>query len=62
MTTDELDRGFMISLIKSYAIDSLIDEILDGGNTEYNTLSYSNKTAICKLLDKKRKLYGRVMA
>lgn len=62
MTTDELDQGFMTSLVKSYAIDFLIMEILDDGKEEYNELSYSKKIAICKLVDKKRNLYGRVIA
>ena len=55
MTTDELDQGFMTSLVKSYAIDFLIMEILDDGKEEYNELSYSKKIAICNL-------YGRVIA
>ena len=62
MTTDELDKGFMMSLVKSYVIDFLIVEILDEGNIEYSELSYRNKIAVCKLIDKKRNLYGRVLA
>lgn len=62
MTTDELDKGFMMSLVKSYVIDFLIVEILDEGNIEYSELSYSKKIAVCKLVDKKRNLYGRVLA
>ena len=62
MTTDELDKGFMMSLVKSYVIDFLIVEILDEGNIEYSELSYRKKIAVCKLVDKKRNLYGRVLA
>ena len=62
MTTDELDKGFMMSLVKSYVIDFLIVEILDEGNIEYSELSYRKKIAVCKLIDKKRNLYGRVLA
>ena len=62
MTTDELDKGYMMSLVKSYVIDFLIVEILDEGNIEYSELSYRKKIAVCKLVDKKRNLYGRVLA
>ena len=62
MTTDELDKGFMMSLVKSYVIDFLIVEILDEGNIEYSELSYRKKIAVCKLVDKKRNLYGRILA
>ena len=62
MTNDELDKGYMMSLVKSYVIDFLIVEILDEGNIEYSELSYRKKIAVCKLVDKKRNLYGRVLA
>tara|TARA_R100000458_G_C8277177_1_gene252630 strand:- start:5191 stop:5373 length:183 start_codon:yes stop_codon:yes gene_type:complete len=60
MTKFEKDR--LCSLVKCCVIDNLINEILEEGEKEYNDLDYLKKTALCKLMQKKSNLYGRVIA
>tara|TARA_R100001594_G_scaffold150009_1_gene209606 strand:- start:278 stop:436 length:159 start_codon:yes stop_codon:yes gene_type:complete len=47
-------------LINNNVIDFLIEEII--GNSTYEDLTYWNKTSLCKLMKKKGKLPGRIIA
>jgi len=58
----KIDKGTMHSIITCSVIDFLINEILEEGNKEYESLSYMKKTGLCKLIQKKGRLYGRVLA
>ena len=59
---EKMDKGTLHSIIQCYVIDSLIEEILDNGDKEYSDLKYFQKTALCKLMIKKGKLFGKVNA
>ena len=60
MTKFEKDR--LHSIVECYIIDSVINDILENGKREYKELGYVGKTTICKLIKKKSKLFGRVIA
>ena len=58
----KFERDRLHSIIKCHVIDNLIIEILDDGKKEYEDLSYIKKTALCKLMERKQSLYGKIMA
>ena len=60
MTRFEKDR--LHSIVKCHVIDNLINEILDDGKKDYEDLGYVQKTALCKLMEQKQFLYGRILA
>ena len=59
---EKLDKGSLHSVVQCYVIDCLIDEILNSGNKKYSELAYFQKTALCKLVIKKSRLFGRILA
>ena len=58
----KIEEGDLHSIIKCAVIDSIIDEIFEDDDTSYESLSYSKKMILCKMMKDKRRLYGRVIA
>ena len=56
----EFTKNRLHSVIKCSVIDFLIEDIIK--DDEYEKLSYWNKTAVCKLVNKKQFLFGRILA
>ena len=59
---NRFEKGQLHSIIKCAVIDNIINEILENGKIDYESLSYSKKIIVCKMMKDKRHLYGRVIA
>jgi|10_taG_2_1085330.scaffolds.fasta_scaffold144796_2 hypothetical protein len=55
-----IEEGRIRAIVKCSIIDFLIDDIMR--KDRYDKLTYWDKTAICKLINKKQYLFGRALA
>jgi hypothetical protein len=60
--SEKINKGKLHSIVSCSIIDFIITEILEDGDKKYSELAYMKKLGLSRLVEKKSKLYGRVLA